>query len=298
MALIEHLEKLRHFYKISRYRSINEAASISGLSQAGLSKSLLLLEGELGCQLFKRSRDGLTLTSEGIELLEFTRGIFEGATALENRIQSLKSAQAPQIIRVGMYDSIAVYFGLKLQEYLKTIYPKVTMELCIDRSPELFHKMVNSELDLIFGVNFPLNKLNKMKHFELFNDYFSFYVAPQFAKNFHDLPFLANLNSTDISGIPLQKILKKTLKNKIIHSIQNFETLKILTSHGVGIGVLPTRVALPLLTSGLIVNIQLEYQENLVAQHRISLLVRSSIAESFSEFTKDILRLSERWVKL
>ena len=94
MAIIEHLEKLRHFHKLAQYNSINEAAKNTGFSQAGLSKSLSHLEKELGCKLFNRSRDGLTLTREGAAVLEFTKKIFTEASALESQLRSLNASSA------------------------------------------------------------------------------------------------------------------------------------------------------------------------------------------------------------
>lgn len=118
MALVEHLEKLRHLLKISQFNSINEAAANTGFSQAGLSKSLILLEQELGCKLFNRSREGLVLTPEGSEVLLSAKKIVAEANDVENRLRSIKAISTPRTIRVGMYDSIIVYFGIELQKYL------------------------------------------------------------------------------------------------------------------------------------------------------------------------------------
>ncbi len=293
MALIEHLEKLRHFYRISRYSSVNVAATMSGISQSGLSKSLSLLEAELGCALFHRSKQGLTLTPEGQDVLEFTTHIFEQATALENRLQSLHTSSAPEQIRIGMYDSIAVYFGLPLQTYLNSIYPNVTLVLEINSSQALLNKMETNDLDFAFGVNFSNCKESLLKYFHLFDDYFSFYIAPSSKGSVDKLPILIHANP----GIPNPKELKRGLKGRVFHTIHNFETLKILTTLGLGIGILPTQVARPLVAKGQLENIQLLQKKSLFSPHQIGFLVRSQIAETHKKFTNDILRLSERWAK-
>lgn len=298
MALIEHLEKLRHFHKLTQFSSINEAAANTGLSQAGLSKSLILLENELNSKLFNRSREGLTLTREGAELLEFTKKMLTEASALESRLRSLNATSAPKLIRMGMYDSIAVYLGVELQKYLKLIYPKVTMVLDAESSTVLFKKIQSKELDIAIGVNFPKGSVNSLKYYPLFDDYYSFYMASDLNTKPEDLPYLIHEKASDSSGETLGKILNKDLKNKIVHSVQNFETLKILTIQGLGIGVLPTQVARPMMSSGKLINAHPNHRKHLFGKHSIGFLVRAEIAETFHDFVEDIIRLSERWAKL
>lgn len=294
MALIEHLEKLRHFLKITQYSSINETASNTGLSQAGLSKSLILLERELNCKLFKRSREGLTLTREGAEVLLATKKILTEATDLENRLRSLKATAVPRVIRVGMYDSIVVYFGLELQKYLSAVYPKVKMILHSDSSASLKDKLSKSEIDIAIGVNFPVLPQPSIKYFQLFDDHYSYYVTPNLISLIEDLPVLVHSGATDGNGVPLGKILAKDLKSKTVHTITNFETLKTLTLQGLGVGVLPTQVALPLLSAKELINVQFDNQRQLFGKHHIGFLVRTQTMELFEDFVNDILRLGTR----
>src|SRR5688500_8144515 len=106
MALIEHLEKLRHFVRVTKHKSINEAALDSGMSQAGLSKSIAALEEALRTTLFLRSNQGLNLTNEGNLTLTTANKILSEAGAHEVNIRSLRATKIPENLRIGMYDSI------------------------------------------------------------------------------------------------------------------------------------------------------------------------------------------------
>jgi DNA-binding transcriptional LysR family regulator len=298
MALVEHLEKLRHFHKIAQHNSINETAQKTGLSQAGLSKSLLLLEEVLGCKLFIRSREGLTLTKEGEEVLNVSRSIIQQASDLEGRLRSLLASKAPETLKIGMYDSIAIYFGIELHDYLQNIYPQVKLILHADTSSQLLKKINDDELDLIIGVNYHKLQNKSVTHFQLFEDYYSQYIsAKENQKNQNNKSYILHQNATDENGIKLTEILSQDLKSKAIHTVQNFETLKQLVINGFGIGILPSLVAKPILAQNLILPLKQSKSKNQFGKHTIGVLVRNDILKKYEEFTKDIIRLGDRWIK-
>jgi len=290
MALIEHLEKLRHFYRISQHNSINATATHTGLSQAGLSKSLSLLENELSCKLFIRSRDGLTLTKEGLELLKVTENILAEAATIENRLRSLQSTKSPKKIRIGMYDSIAVYLGVELQKYLREIYPKVSLILTADTSFNLHRKIQNADIDIAIGVNYHRLE-NRNLHFHLlFDDYYSAYQSV----HHNNSSFIVHESASDENGCLLREILKAEFKNEIVHSVQNFETLKQLTVSGFGIGILPRQVAHPLLKQGVILPLTIRSIKSFFGKHKIGVLIRKEIFDEYTDFITDIIRLGHR----
>ena len=55
----------RVFYYVAKYRSITQAAAALMNNQPNLTRIIKNLEGELGCSLFVRSRQGVPLTPEG-----------------------------------------------------------------------------------------------------------------------------------------------------------------------------------------------------------------------------------------
>ncbi len=296
MALSEHLEKLRHFHKLTQFNSINEAAMNTGLSQAGLSKSLILLESELNCKLFKRSREGLTLTREGSELLEATKKILSEAAEVENRLRSLQASSTPRVLRIGMYDSIAVYFGIELSEYLKAVYPKVRMSLHADSSSRLFEQISSDQLDIVIGVNFPKSSKSGLTYHHLFDDHYSFYCVESNVQQMDELSVIVHPSATDETGAPLTKILARDLKGRNIHLVSNFETIKTLAQKGLGIGVMPTQVAAPLIASKELVSALPNQQRQHFGRHHIGFLVRDEVSNTFGDFIKDILRLGNRQI--
>lgn len=59
------INQLRQFVSVARHGSMTKAASELYMTQQALSKTMQLLQDELGCQLFTRSSHGVQLTSFG-----------------------------------------------------------------------------------------------------------------------------------------------------------------------------------------------------------------------------------------
>lgn len=79
------LQQLRYLIAIAEHGSMNAAAYNLYASQSNLSTAIRDLERELGITIFKRSNRGVTLTSEGTELLGYARQVVEQADMLESR---------------------------------------------------------------------------------------------------------------------------------------------------------------------------------------------------------------------
>ena len=59
----------RIFYYVAQYRSFTRAAEVLHGSQPNITRTITLLEQELGCRLFERSHRGVALTPAGGQLL-------------------------------------------------------------------------------------------------------------------------------------------------------------------------------------------------------------------------------------
>ncbi len=81
------LQQLRYLIAIAECGSISGAAHDLFVSQSSLSVALKEIETETGVTVFQRSNRGITITSEGIELLGYARQVVEQADLLEQRYQ-------------------------------------------------------------------------------------------------------------------------------------------------------------------------------------------------------------------
>lgn len=295
MSLAEHLEKLRHFHNLTNYRSINEGAKGMGMSQAGLSKSIASLEAVLEVNLFIRSQDGLMLTKEGALLLATTKRILLEATDFEANLRALKATEVPNKFRIGMYDSIAVYFFPDLVDYLKSIYPSVELELVVDSSSKLSKLVQQKDIDLAVGVNLKGTKTAKTEYFPLFEDHFSFFMSPKVTESSNKLPLIFNPEVCDEDGTTIRNHLQHYTKGRVCHHTFNFETIKTLAALGLGIGILPTQVAKPLLQQKQLVPVKPPKVTHFFGKHSIGFLASVHFLNDHRDFVQDVYRLGQRW---
>ena len=82
-AVASNLEYYKIFYYVAKYSSFTRAAGILMSSQPSVSRTIKLLEQDLGCTLFTRTQKGVTLTPEGLDLYQHIRVAYEEILAGE-----------------------------------------------------------------------------------------------------------------------------------------------------------------------------------------------------------------------
>lgn len=79
------LQQLRYLIAAAEYGSFRAASQKMYVSQSSLSVAIKDLEQETGVSVFNRTSRGISLTTEGIELLDYARRIVEQADLMEQR---------------------------------------------------------------------------------------------------------------------------------------------------------------------------------------------------------------------
>ena len=100
------LQQLRYLIAIANHGSISAAAHTLYVSQSSLSVAVRDIERETGVTIFERSNRGITLTSDGIELLGYARQVVEQADLMEQRYSGRGGEAA--LVTVAVY---TVVFG-------------------------------------------------------------------------------------------------------------------------------------------------------------------------------------------
>lgn len=77
------LEQLLYVVEVADKKSISKAAKNLYISQPSLSKAIALLEGELQTQIFIRHQHGITLTTDGEQIVQKARNILEQINDIE-----------------------------------------------------------------------------------------------------------------------------------------------------------------------------------------------------------------------
>ena len=100
------IEQIQYFVVLANNRTITTAANQLHISQAGLSKAISQLEGELGFALVVRSRQGTILTKKGQAFLPLAQQFISSYTQMIIGSQEIKSTKQ-EIIRIALANTTA-----------------------------------------------------------------------------------------------------------------------------------------------------------------------------------------------
>ncbi|XQS15551.1 LysR family transcriptional regulator [Citrobacter telavivensis] len=135
---------LRYFAVVAEENNISRAAQRLFMSQPPLSRHIRQLEERLGVTLFVRHTKGLTLTNEGLRVLEIVRPLLE----LQDKTWAALSQLAPndvQSLRLGLTTAFeqGVFAGLETQMNTRV----ETLRLVRQSSPDLVRQVRRGKLD-------------------------------------------------------------------------------------------------------------------------------------------------------
>lgn len=133
------------FLKTLRLGSMTKAAEHFGYTQSAISQMISSLEKELGVILLMRGRCGLSLTTEGEQLLPYIRDISDSSFALSEKVMELNGI-CSGLIRVGAFHSIACYILSPLIKGFQELYPGVEFELAEGDFTEIENSLHNGQI--------------------------------------------------------------------------------------------------------------------------------------------------------
>lgn len=146
------LRHLRYFLAAAQKGSFTAAAKSLGVSQPTLTVALRELEGEVGATLFFRERTGVRPTPAGEELARHATDVFEILGRAEKRIHGIESDDVGRFV-VGCHESLGAYF---LPTFLKRFLaesPRIEVVIWNGTSAAVRDAVVAREVDFGLVVN-------------------------------------------------------------------------------------------------------------------------------------------------
>lgn len=146
-------ESYRIFYYVAKNGNITKASTELHISQPGVSKSLKILEDQLGCKLCLRGKKGIILTEEGKAFYEELKRGIESFTNAEYRLKEMISLETG-LIRIGISNTLTQNYLLDYIKIFNDRYPKIQIQIYTNPTCELLIKARNHALDFII-LNLP-----------------------------------------------------------------------------------------------------------------------------------------------
>lgn len=264
-GLRNHLEKVRYFQAVVEAGTFRKAAEILRLSQSSLTVAVGKLEGAVGHRLLVRSKRGVRLTASGEAVMFFARDLQFRVEDCEARLRAPAGTVAGRM-RLGAYDSIAVYWLPSVLRHLRTQFPALSLSVAIGSSAGLVTQVAAGDIDAAVVVA-PQRDLD-LRVFELFRDTFGFFGSEGGG-------YLIGMMTARISdGVTLGDLLrsKGVATDNSLH-VESFEIARALAQQGVGMAVLPKRVA-ALPGAGKVLKLRQDMPQGF-GRHRIALVAPS-----------------------
>ena len=223
-------KELEYFLACADHGSILRASEKLGIQQAGLSKVIQKLEGEIEQKLFyRRARD--------IELTEYGQGLRKALLSTKSYWTGTYSDELNKqlgptgLIRIGFHPSVAANVYPQFIEKLVLNYPNIKIETEFDSSLEITRKVADLQIDIGVVVNSVKNQELIIRRLK------SEYIAVWGSKNNHEQVLVYNP-----AMIKSGNLLKK-YKNYRLIAMSDYEVIASIVRDTGFYGLLPNPIA-------------------------------------------------------
>ncbi len=198
---------IKSFLALSECKNITQAAEKLFFSQQALSKQISRLEGELGCQLVIRGRNGIKLTEEGEVYRDTFYQVMEEISQAASQISEMHK-QNENRIRIAQLEMATLPDSLRpFYQKFSLLYPETEMDFVVYDDPELLEKLEDDSVDIAisFDKGFASPKWRSYEVLPLYSVDIAVCVNKNYPgasewksyKDIPDIPFIMNQNKKE-----------------------------------------------------------------------------------------------------
>ena len=137
------------FLYVAKFKSISKAAKELYTSQPAVTRVIKLLEKEMGCSLFVRSKYGVELTKEGEILYEHVNSAFATLNKAEELVSKANSLTGGDILIGSTITALDEFLFDYLRIFHKK-YPNVKYRIFTQSSNQTIQKLNSGLIDIAF----------------------------------------------------------------------------------------------------------------------------------------------------
>ncbi|WLG47344.1 LysR family transcriptional regulator [Pseudomonas sp. FP1740] len=254
------LKFLETFVWVARLQSFSLTAEKMFSTQAAISSRIASLEEELGLRLFVRDSRGVSLTPEGVKVLDYAEQMLEVQRALKHSLDNTSQQQG--LVRIGVMDTVIHTWLSPFMSTLMQTFPTVEIEINADAARNLCDQLQKGYLDIVFQTD--LIRHESVRNLELAH-YPMHWIAA--SNSIYARPFasLAELASERIitfvkNSRPHQDVLNLLHAHGIstprVSCVNSVSAMTRLIRDGFGIGALPAALVAKALASGELIQLE------------------------------------------
>lgn len=170
------IKQLYYFCEVCQTMNMTQAASHLYISQTSMTKSIQLLEEELGMKLFSREHKHLSLTPEGLFFYEEAKKIIQSYEKMQQDVSLYKRGETG-ILDIGYIKNFDIDYLVALSQTFSLAYPDIQLRFH-SYSNKIIHEKIKEGL-LHFGIGFPMDRFQEEYHYQFLKDYPLAYIVNQ-----------------------------------------------------------------------------------------------------------------------
>lgn len=238
------LARLRYFRAVVESGSLSGAARVLGVSQPTLTAAVRSLEEDFGTTLFLRTRSGVVPTTSGELLSRYAEQVFALVEKAEQDIRALETEEVGRFV-IGCHESLGAYFLPGFMSQWDA--PRVELSLMNGTSKDVRDAVIEHAVH--FGLVVNPEPHPDLVMMPLFRDAVDFFVKGEAPKDFAEAEARLKAGPLIYAGriFQAQELLERLSVRGIVParllSCGDLELVKSLTLAGIGVGLLPRRVA-------------------------------------------------------
>ena len=116
------------FKTVADIGSFHKAADILGLTPSAISHAITNMEKELGFAVLIRSKSGITLTSNGADLLPYVNAVLNSDESLHQMVADMNGL-AMGTVKIGVFSSVCTSWLPDIMSSFKEKYKNVSIEV-------------------------------------------------------------------------------------------------------------------------------------------------------------------------
>jgi DNA-binding transcriptional LysR family regulator len=245
MNISSHLDKLKPFVAVAEAGTIHEAAKRLHITQPALSRMIRVLEDSCGFELFVRSRQGVSLTPPGKEMLSYARLVLRELENLESKLQTPTNPMAGHI-RIGTYESLAEYLWPDFLHHMQSEIPELAISLKTNSEINQLEALARGDIDILVDAEPRLTE--ELISWPLYKDKFNFFYKAG------GITELDPISARDLTLIYVPQAADGENRSPLYHleakgysfskkmALDSFTTAQSFCAKGIGLAILPTRL--------------------------------------------------------
>lgn len=242
------LYQIRHFVAVIETGSFTRGAQRAAVSQPAISASIARLEAELDVKLLDRRRSPVVPTVAGAHLLEAGKAILNAC----NKVKAeLRTIAAPQLLRIGILQSLSSRQVSKLLSSFRRANPHVEIEVFDGSCEQLIEFLDEQQLDAILTILD--GDVSKFAAKVLFKEPYVLAVPEdhRFARrqsvtlaDIHDEPFILRTRC-DFYQDAANVLASRGIKVRVVYQTDQDDRALALVAAGIGLAFVPAHFDAP-----------------------------------------------------